>query len=578
MSPEEARKILEGILEKTNDSPLLQDDGAPEVRTIKSEITLLLGKLKQPLRVAVIGEVKSGKSTLLNAFAGGEIAPTNVTEATACLMVVEYSEDRGGEICYRDGTSQKGTIEDVYHILKANENDQSFFKDVDHVRIMTPLNGLRDITIVDTPGLATITGQNALVTREHFQHVDVVLWVLNANYLGQSEVNEELRTVAKMGKPIIAVVNRIDEIDGDVDDLIEYVDDNLGIYLKTVKALSGKNAYDAILRNDDAGRKESGFDELFAYIMENIERHSDDVKLDSILRSAQTLEKKLDFIHLESEKDVGLLLSTYDDIEGNILNAKNNVFNQASSDASYWVNNTFLRDASRILHDKIDSAGIFSAGSDSAIQEEILRVVSNSAESELKAYFGTLQQKILQEWKQELENVNTKALEVFHQASLMRAEDYERIVGPTMATSGDGHGEITDTVITAGAIGSTLAVYAATLGPSAAYVSIGTALGAFLPPVLVAGAVVGGVRKYIRSKQTKQKHYAAVNNMVAGIRLEVSGKIREAISGYVDELYGVTLTRSKDDFVRDNLGGHSVEAFEAFHQSLVRFNQKYDIR
>ena len=578
MTPEEARKILETILEKTDDSPLLPDEGAPEIRQIKEELTLLLGKLKQPLRIAVIGEVKSGKSTLLNAFAGGQIAPTNVTEATACLMVAEYSEDRSGEIRYRNGASKKGTVEEIYQILKANENDQNFFKDVDHVKIMTPLSGLRDVTIVDTPGLATITGQNAQVTQEHFQHIDVVLWVLNANYLGQSDINDEIRTVAKMGKPIIAVVNRIDEIDGNVDDLIEYVDDNLGIYLKTVKPLSGKNAYDAILRGDAAGRRDSGFDALFTYIMENIERHSDDVKLDSIVRSAQTLEKKLDFIHLESEKNAGLLISTYDDLESNILNAKNNVYNQAVSDASYWVNNTFLADASRMLHDKIDSAGVFSSGSDSAIQDEIGRVVSNSAESELKAYLATLQQKVLREWEQELETVNKRTLEAFQQASLIRAEDYDRIVGPATSTASEGYGEITDTVITAGAIGGTLAVYAATLGPGAAYVTIGSALGAFLPPVLVAGAVVGGVRKYIRSKQTKQKHLAAVNSMVAGIRLDVGEKVRDAISRYTDELYRVTLAQSRDDFVRNNLGGHSVEAFEAFHQSLVRFNQKYGIR
>ncbi len=577
MTLEETRQYLEKILEKANDSPLLQDEGAPEVRSIKEEITLLLGKLKQPLRIAVIGEVKSGKSTLINAFAGGQIAPTNVTEATACLMVVEYSEDRGGEICWKDGTSKKGTIEDIYELLRANENDQTFFRNVDIVKIRTPLQGLRDVTIVDTPGLATITEQNALVTRDHFQHIDVVLWVLNANYLGQSDINEEIRIVAKMGKPVIAVVNRIDEIDGDVNDLIEYVDGTLGIYLKSVKALSGKNAYDAVTRGDEAGRKASGFDGLFTYIMENIERRSDDVKLESITRSALTLEKKLDFTHLEAEKGAALLISTYDDIGNNILAAKNNVFNQAVSDASYWVNNSFLSDATRILYEKIDSAGIFPSGSDAAIQEEIKRVVSNSAEGELKTYFGTLQQKILQEWEKELENVNTRTRSLFQQASLTRVEDYKRIMGPGVLPGEEGGGEITDTIITAGAIGGTLAVYAATLGPSAAYITIGTALGSFLPPVLVTGAVVGGIRKFIQNKQTKQKRFAAVNNMVAGIRLDVNEKIRDAITQYCNELHDVTLQQTKEDFLQNSLGGHSMEAFEAFHQSLVRYNQKYSI-
>ena len=41
-----------------------------------------------------------------------------------------------------------------------------------------------------------------------------------------------------------------------------------------------------------------------------------------------------------------------------------------------------------------------------------------------------MQQKVLREWEQELETVNTRTLEAFQQASLIRAEDYDRIVGP----------------------------------------------------------------------------------------------------------------------------------------------------
>src|SRR5918992_2789414 len=54
-----------------------------------------LDRLDEPLRVAIAGKVKAGKSTLLNALVGEQIAPTDAGE---CTRVVTW---------YRDGHSPK---------------------------------------------------------------------------------------------------------------------------------------------------------------------------------------------------------------------------------------------------------------------------------------------------------------------------------------------------------------------------------------------------------------------------------------------------------------------------------------
>src|SRR5438309_5796632 len=68
--------------------------GAPAAAQIAAE----QARLDEPLRVAVAGKVKAGKSTLLNALVGEQIAPTDAGE---CTQVITW---------YRDAASPRVTL------------------------------------------------------------------------------------------------------------------------------------------------------------------------------------------------------------------------------------------------------------------------------------------------------------------------------------------------------------------------------------------------------------------------------------------------------------------------------------
>jgi replication fork clamp-binding protein CrfC len=49
---------------------------------VVSQLHRNAGRLNEPMRIALAGTLKSGKSTLVNALVGEDIAPTDATEAT----------------------------------------------------------------------------------------------------------------------------------------------------------------------------------------------------------------------------------------------------------------------------------------------------------------------------------------------------------------------------------------------------------------------------------------------------------------------------------------------------------------
>ncbi len=62
------------------------------------QLEALSARLDEPLRVAIAGRVKAGKSTLLNALVGQELAPTDAGE---CTRIVTW---------YRDGVTYRVTL------------------------------------------------------------------------------------------------------------------------------------------------------------------------------------------------------------------------------------------------------------------------------------------------------------------------------------------------------------------------------------------------------------------------------------------------------------------------------------
>jgi GTPase SAR1 family protein len=140
-----------------------------ETRAQAKALEELADTLKLPFTVAIVGRMKSGKSSLINALVGSPLAITDVEESTATINVIGYgSSDQAAQaiVHWRDGrnevvpreriTEWAGKTPDVIERCRRTEWIE-FFAKVPH---------LRDFQIVDTPGTGSVVTEHETATRE----------------------------------------------------------------------------------------------------------------------------------------------------------------------------------------------------------------------------------------------------------------------------------------------------------------------------------------------------------------------------------------------------------------------------
>src|ERR1700760_4190134 len=67
------------------------------------QVAQIRDRLGEPLRVAIAGRLKAGKSTLVNALIGRRVAPTDVGECTRVVTRFRYGPADRGDVVGRDG-------------------------------------------------------------------------------------------------------------------------------------------------------------------------------------------------------------------------------------------------------------------------------------------------------------------------------------------------------------------------------------------------------------------------------------------------------------------------------------------
>ena len=151
ITTEDINEIKESVRLVTNDIVQLTDDiGHDELHKTASD---LLQHIADPFLFVIVGEVKAGKSSFINALleTKEEICKVAPSPMTDTIQQIVYGEEKSEVI--------------VNQYLK---------------KIYSPVDILKEIAIVDTPGTNTIIAHHQEITERFVPAADLIVFVFGS--------------------------------------------------------------------------------------------------------------------------------------------------------------------------------------------------------------------------------------------------------------------------------------------------------------------------------------------------------------------------------------------------------------
>jgi len=138
--------------------------------------------IAEPFLFVVVGEVKAGKSSFVNALLEAEVCATDIEPCTDSIQQIVYSENR--------------------FVTQVEPNLR---------KIGLPIEILKDISIVDTPGTNTIIAEHQIITEKYIPNSDLTFFVLFAKNPYQKSAWDFLDFVsAEWRKKVVFILQQAD--------------------------------------------------------------------------------------------------------------------------------------------------------------------------------------------------------------------------------------------------------------------------------------------------------------------------------------------------------------------------------
>jgi hypothetical protein len=210
-----ARMLIRDARSELSADPRISPD-------VDAELAACERRLDEPLRVALAGTLKSGKSTLLNALVGEEIAPTDATECTRVVTWFSRSVTPRVDLTHDGGQHTALPVRRTNGRLQLDLGSVSVDR-VEHLEVGWPSSLLDEYTLVDTPGTSSnsydVSARTLafLTPEEGSCEADAIVYLMRSLHSADVTLLRSLHEHASTGRGalgIVGVLSRADETDG----------------------------------------------------------------------------------------------------------------------------------------------------------------------------------------------------------------------------------------------------------------------------------------------------------------------------------------------------------------------------
>jgi len=339
----ERRKTLSGII--SNYINLLNAQKGEEYHERNQRLLDFLKEIERDrYEIALIGHVKRGKSTIINALLGDQdnynISPVDSLTCTGAIIkymdkkLFPGEEKKEGAIVYYNDEREPEYISETEDYTKyINQTvkgfDKNEVKKIDHIEIYGafPLIETRGI-FIDTPGLGAVNDQDYLA-ENILSRVDIILCPQAADNLLSGEEQKFLMDLKpEVKNKLVFILTKIDEMDYDqkriassVEKIEKAAKNSIGKKPDKVFTIAAKEVLKAYAANKSQEevniiKKECGIDELQNYIDSTLRKTSnaekilkgklrillEDVNIDEANWKDTSEKTKLTEVQLQQEK------------------------------------------------------------------------------------------------------------------------------------------------------------------------------------------------------------------------------------------------------------------------------------
>ena len=178
------------------------------------KIKEMASRYREPFRLAVVGDFKVGKSTLINTLLETDILKEGVVPTTGAITELSWGDEESGVVLDQDGKLIfEGTIADAsLYADQRTPQGKQVSKRGARVILRGAFELLRNLVIIDTPGLGASQADDR-VTLDALHLADAAILVLSALRPGGENAVELAERLRSTRRQMIVVVTRADQVE-----------------------------------------------------------------------------------------------------------------------------------------------------------------------------------------------------------------------------------------------------------------------------------------------------------------------------------------------------------------------------